>query len=503
MALAAGLETAYRSGHNKSAHIARMSDRSSEDCYSNHTNQLPELREPIGLDDPPEPPFALPRAEKKVERPGEHTSEHTVYATHLNGALDDLPEGRSDHKAVIAEFVAQLAAQTRRGDNLERRLDEEQRLNAEREHALVALREFVQDASRSQQRAATQLAGDARTAELVTTVEALQEEADSRLGEIERFRAAAETAQHEADSARRELAAHRAAQPPPPNAQLLEDNAALRSYIDSRRAWWDEAQEKQTSLGTRLAALEQQLAASAEQLSAAEALAAQESTCATALRAELVDYSQRVSALERELREQQQSSDPPARDTTSEVEGLRRDLVAARAELDETRLSVARLERAVIDKDRVLDARGTRIATLHEQLTQQLSAIEKFSATDVVPPKLDSGMTAQTGPADTGLDISAPELLCLTGEAPKRFVLLKEEVTVGRGRQCDLQIRTHFVSREHARITLNGGTAVIEDLRSRNGVFVNSVRIDRQVLLKGDLVLIGETLFRFVESTAH
>ena len=72
-----------------------------------------------------------------------------------------------------------------------------------------------------------------------------------------------------------------------------------------------------------------------------------------------------------------------------------------------------------------------------------------------------------------------------------------------RAPQCDLQIVTHFVSREHARFTLSAGTTLIEDLGSRNGVFVNSVRVDRRRLQQGDVVTIGETQFRFVESMAH
>ena len=96
-----------------------------------------------------------------------------------------------------------------------------------------------------------------------------------------------------------------------------------------------------------------------------------------------------------------------------------------------------------------------------------------------------------------------PALICLTGDAPKRFALTQKTVTVGRGPHCDLQIITHFVSREHARLTVSGGATLIEDLGSRNGVFVNSVRVDRQHLQQGDLVTIGETQFRFVESMAH
>jgi pSer/pThr/pTyr-binding forkhead associated (FHA) protein len=59
------------------------------------------------------------------------------------------------------------------------------------------------------------------------------------------------------------------------------------------------------------------------------------------------------------------------------------------------------------------------------------------------------------------------------------------------------------VSREHARITTDRGTVIIEDLASTNGVFVNAMRIDRHELHHGDLLTIGETQFRFLESVAH
>jgi pSer/pThr/pTyr-binding forkhead associated (FHA) protein len=91
----------------------------------------------------------------------------------------------------------------------------------------------------------------------------------------------------------------------------------------------------------------------------------------------------------------------------------------------------------------------------------------------------------------------------LTGDAPKQFALTKAAILIGRGAHCDVQILTHFVSREHARISVTRGTAVIEDLGSTNGVFVNSVRVDRQELRQGDLITVGETQFRFLESMAH
>jgi hypothetical protein len=194
--------------------------------------------------------------------------------------------------------------------------------------------------------------------------------------------------------------------------------------------------------------------------------------------------------------------DRQLRTSTTELEQARRQVATMRTELDESRSTIARLERAVIDKNRALEARDARITTLQDELKQRLVAIDKISAVDLAFPRLDSPST-RAGSLDAGADYaSGAALLCLTGDAPKRFTLAKT-VTVGRGAHCDLQIISHVVSREHARITMSGGNAVIEDLGSRNGVLVNSVRIDRQALHQGDLITIGDTQFRFVESMAH
>jgi len=99
---------------------------------------------------------------------------------------------------------------------------------------------------------------------------------------------------------------------------------------------------------------------------------------------------------------------------------------------------------------------------------------------------------------------STPALVCLTSDGPRRFALAKGTVTIGRSSTCDIQILTHFVSREHARLTVSPrGGVTVEDLGSTNGVFVNSVRVDRQELHHGDVVTIGESQFRFLETMAH
>jgi pSer/pThr/pTyr-binding forkhead associated (FHA) protein len=57
---------------------------------------------------------------------------------------------------------------------------------------------------------------------------------------------------------------------------------------------------------------------------------------------------------------------------------------------------------------------------------------------------------------------------------------------------------THSVSREHARLKHENGKVIIHDCGSRNGVFVNSVRVKRHELEHGDSITIGDAHFRFL-----
>ncbi len=209
---------------------------------------------------------------------------------------------------------------------------------------------------------------------------------------------------------------------------------------------------------------------------------------------------QQVAAQLVELRDREQR----LRGATTELDRLKGDLATLRLDLERSKADAVRLERAVLDKDRALEARDARIATLQDELNQRLGALQRLNARDLPLQALDlRGSERSRSVEPHGESITGPALICLTEEAPKRFVLSKKHMTVGRGPHCDLQVLTHFVSREHARFSLAGNKVLIEDLGSRNGVFVNSVRVDRQELRHGDLVMIGETQFRFVESMAH
>jgi hypothetical protein len=63
---------------------------------------------------------------------------------------------------------------------------------------------------------------------------------------------------------------------------------------------------------------------------------------------------------------------------------------------------------------------------------------------------------------------------------------------IGRGRDCQLTLDDPLISREHARIRVSETGVVIEDLGSRNGVFINGLRTHGAVKLEdGDRLRVG------------
>ena len=76
-----------------------------------------------------------------------------------------------------------------------------------------------------------------------------------------------------------------------------------------------------------------------------------------------------------------------------------------------------------------------------------------------------------------------------------RMVALGGAVVVGRGRDTDLMLADELVSRHHARVSPHGPAAVVEDLGSRNGTFVNGEAIHGPTRLEpGDQLQLGVTL---------
>jgi predicted component of type VI protein secretion system len=81
------------------------------------------------------------------------------------------------------------------------------------------------------------------------------------------------------------------------------------------------------------------------------------------------------------------------------------------------------------------------------------------------------------------------------GAGAGRMVAVTGAVTIGRGRDADLVLADELVSRRHAQVTPVGPVAVVEDLGSRNGTFVNGEGIHGPVrLAPGDQLQLGVSL---------
>ena len=78
--------------------------------------------------------------------------------------------------------------------------------------------------------------------------------------------------------------------------------------------------------------------------------------------------------------------------------------------------------------------------------------------------------------------------------------LTAEGIVLGRDPESDIQIDDDRASRTHARVRPSGRGWIVEDLSSTNGTRVNGFRTAAQLLIDGDQVTIGATVFTFEAS---
>jgi hypothetical protein len=73
----------------------------------------------------------------------------------------------------------------------------------------------------------------------------------------------------------------------------------------------------------------------------------------------------------------------------------------------------------------------------------------------------------------------------------------KRRFTLGRSRECDIQVEDANVSRRHAEVRQEGTAYWIVDLDSTNGIEVNGHRVTRAKLEPGDTFTVGSTEVTF------
>jgi len=86
----------------------------------------------------------------------------------------------------------------------------------------------------------------------------------------------------------------------------------------------------------------------------------------------------------------------------------------------------------------------------------------------------------------------------------EQWILDRTPMTIGRSPDCDVRLDLRWVSRAHARVCLEETHYILEDMGSRNGVFVNGQRVTgRRLLEDGDRIQLAPGLeLIFVDSEA-
>ncbi|MEQ9077405.1 MAG: ATP-binding protein [Sandaracinaceae bacterium] len=86
-----------------------------------------------------------------------------------------------------------------------------------------------------------------------------------------------------------------------------------------------------------------------------------------------------------------------------------------------------------------------------------------------------------------------PKLVVLRGGSPGSSFELTRLTTIGRSSECEIHIQESSISRWHARISERAdGRFEVEDLQSRNGVWVDGHKVERATLRAGTRIDLGQ-----------
>ena len=93
-----------------------------------------------------------------------------------------------------------------------------------------------------------------------------------------------------------------------------------------------------------------------------------------------------------------------------------------------------------------------------------------------------------------------PTLIVMTQpDAARPLALRKPETTVGRAPVNDIVVDTERASRFHAVLSVEGQFVSVRDLDSRNGTWVNGIRVAMtRMLVDGDTLDIGGCSIRYL-----
>ncbi len=122
-----------------------------------------------------------------------------------------------------------------------------------------------------------------------------------------------------------------------------------------------------------------------------------------------------------------------------------------------------------------------RIGSL--EITAALAVVAVLAARPRVRAAVEIGSVT---PMQVGL-----EIVERSGRRPHH---VRPPVEIGRAKDAGVSLPDQEVSREHARLSSHDGVVYVEDLRSRNGTFLNGRRVTEAIEVReGDDIDVGTT----------
>ena len=178
----------------------------------------------------------------------------------------------------------------------------------------------------------------------------------------------------------------------------------------------------------------------------------------------------------------------------------------ARSRIESLEQGLKKKSQEINELEEKLESRGETVNLLLAELARKPQHVESVSDVDEHLSDMDESTSdpledRNPGPqfAQRSQDRFTRVLLGRVGNKLLRFPLFKDQTTIGRADDNDIQLDAAFISRKHAVVTTDGETTRVIDWGSRNGVFVNSEQVTEHLLSNGDIVTIGNAHFRYDE----
>jgi pSer/pThr/pTyr-binding forkhead associated (FHA) protein len=89
------------------------------------------------------------------------------------------------------------------------------------------------------------------------------------------------------------------------------------------------------------------------------------------------------------------------------------------------------------------------------------------------------------------------------GQTLQEIRLTEKRALIGRSDLSDIVIKDQFVSNQHALLIRDQNAVVLVDLKSRNGTYVNSRRVQSKVLLHNDIISLGDHRMKLLYAPGH